>query len=88
MLALARGTASGVAGSFAVGLSSFSPFFFLFLVLLFFLSLYSVGGSNKLDMEEFEPLINQSTDLAVDVSTNLIREFMKKFIFTGHKCCR
>lgn len=45
------------------------------------------GGSNKLDMEEFEPLINMSTDLAVDVSTNLIREFMKKFIFTGHKCC-
>jgi hypothetical protein len=41
------------------------------------------GGSEKLDMKAFTPVINQSTDFVVDHSTQFVREFVKKFVFTG-----
>ena len=39
------------------------------------------GGGSKLDMEKFEPLIAESSKVAVSVSHGALMEFLKKFMF-------
>jgi COP9 signalosome complex subunit 5 len=42
---------------------------------------YGGSGSNKLDLEKFDPLVQQSSKVTVELSVGLIREFFKKFMF-------
>jgi COP9 signalosome complex subunit 5 len=50
------------------------------------------GGGRKdscqteLDLEAFDPVNQQATNFVVNQSTQLMREFFKKFVFTGHLC--
>ena len=39
------------------------------------------GGRDKLDMEKYDPIEKESAKVAVSMSTGVLMEFLKKFMF-------